>query len=81
MRKFWIEFTGVKEFSPLNIGCGVTARDENDAINILRQREILSDGLEIRKIVCDISMDDLDGHVTPNIGNIFVRGVWFPQGY
>jgi hypothetical protein len=82
MRRFWFEFEGTRPFSPLGLGCGITARDKDDAMNILREKMFEDGELPIRRFVQDVSIDELDAnHVIPNIGNIFLRGIWFPQGY
>jgi len=82
MRRFWFELENTKSFSPLGMGCGITAYDVEDAISILREK-VLADGeATVAKVIHDVSIDDLDrNHVLPNIGNVLVRGVWFPQGY
>lgn len=81
MHKFWFTFNEKIDFSPLNLGCGVTAISEEDAIKILRDIVILDKGLTVKSCILDVDLSSLDDHVRPNVGNVFVRGVWFPMGY
>ncbi|WKL57783.1 hypothetical protein Q1W73_02025 [Asticcacaulis sp. ZE23SCel15] len=68
------------EFTPLNIGCGITACDESDAISLINERLSLErEHLEIASISAVDDVSTLDAsHVLPNMGNIFLRGIWFP---
>jgi hypothetical protein len=86
MRRFWIEFE-----SPLGehrhpglteAECGVTAFDLEDALSLLRLN-VFPNGLpKIGRIVEDVDVSTLDeSHVVPNMGNVLVRGVWFPLGF
>jgi hypothetical protein len=83
LRRFWFKFTDAPKFSPLNLGCGVTAYDYADATEILKVK--VFDGKALPKIestVEDIDIQTLDRfHVLPNIGMVTDRGVWFPLGY
>lgn len=82
MKRFWIEFEESIPYSPLSIGCGITANNYDDAISLLRDRVLKGRDIKIRTIVADIDVSSLDaGHVLPNMGNVMVRGVWFPMGY
>lgn len=62
------------------LGIGVTAYNRDDALEIIAERVYKSDVLpEIATLVEDVDMSTLDEkHVLPNIGNVFVRGVWYP---
>ncbi len=82
LRRFWFEFEPLGRPSALNLGCGVTAFDREDAEQILQDR-IFGEGRipKVRRLVEDVRVSDLDaGHVTPNIGVVTQRGVWFPLG-
>jgi hypothetical protein len=82
MRRFWIKFEEMIPFSPLNIGCGITAFDYDDAIALLHDRVLKGRDLKVGAVVADIDVRSLDaGHVLPNMGNVMARGVWFPMGY
>jgi hypothetical protein len=82
MKRFWIKFEKMERISPLNLGCGVTAPNVEDAIQIVKER--IGSDLELPKIVDiveNIDITTLDSkHVLPNMGNHFVRGIWFPMG-
>ena len=83
LRRYWFNFEKLSKPSPLNLGCGVTAYDYDDAINLLCQRVFA--GKELPRIVEyseDVDVSNLDQkHVLPNIGLVTSRGIWFPQGY
>lgn len=85
MRRFWFTFQiGPKDKYPcgVNYGCGVTAYDREDAENILKEAIFVDmEMLPIERCVEDVDISTLDeGHVIPNMGNIFSRGLWFPLG-
>ena len=81
--RFWITFKEPPQFSPLNLGCGVTAYDYADALTILESKVFVEKPvLEIDLVIEDIDIEALDkSHVIPNIGLVTSRGVWFPLGY
>lgn len=85
LQKFWIQFERMEGLSFLNLGCGVTGHSREDAID-LAQRCLadLSPGSDLPKVlrvVEDIKFDELEqGHVAPNIGDMSIRGVWYPTG-
>lgn len=85
MRRYWFEFNGsLQELPPgLILGCGVTAYDYTDAISILRQKVFKEEELpEIKTKVENVDISTLDnGHIRPNMGDLTLRGVWFPMGY
>jgi hypothetical protein len=83
LNKFWFTFSDLPEYSPLNLGCGVTAFDSNDAIKLLEERVFSSSGnLKIKSTVNDVNIETLDpGHIIPNMGIVAIRGIWFPLGY
>ena len=62
----------------MNLGVGVTARSEDDA------RALVETAFPEARIASLASVDDVSaldqGHVAPNMGNIFARGIWFPAG-
>ncbi len=79
MRPYWVTFGGIKDFNPLRLGAGVTAHDFADLESLVAAA---FGPLTIRtvSIVEDIATLD-QGHVRPNMGSIFIRGIWFPLGY
>ena len=87
MRRYWIEFDLSAYAHPHNHpaiikgGCGVTAVDHRDALVMIGEH-IFLDGLpRVSKVIEDVDVFTLDeGHVLPNMGNVLVRGIWFPLG-
>ena len=74
MRPYWI---GTDR--PMNLGVGVTAQSEEDAVALFRNVWPADQIVDI-KAISDIR--DLDqAHVAPNIGNWLRRGIWFPRGH
>ena len=86
MRRFWIEleppFEQHHHPGITKCECGVTALDLDDAVTLL-VGGIFPNGLpKIRKIVEDVDISTLDErHVLPNMGNVLVRGIWYPLGF
>jgi hypothetical protein len=66
----------------LNIGCGITAWSEKDAVYLFEEFTNRSkSNRSIASIHEIISLDELDRkHVLPNIDNPELRGIWFPMG-
>ena len=69
--------------TPLNLGCGVTAYDYDDAIALLQERVFTEEAMpNITDFTEDVNVSTLDAnHILPNIGLVIDRGIWFPQGY
>ncbi len=65
------------------IGCGVTAENITEAKLLLKEKVFNDKDLPtIINIIEGVDISTLDaGHVTPNMGNPVVKGVWFPIGY
>ena len=86
MRRFWIEFespSGDHNHSWISrAACGVTASDSEDALSLLKEH-IFPNGLpKIAILLQDVDVSTLDkGHVLPNMGNVLVRGIWYPLGF
>jgi hypothetical protein len=81
--RYWLNFDNIDSFSPLSIGCGVTAYDKDDLYNILSDT-IFSNSIipETLTIYENIDIGTLDqGHVIPNMEAPDIRGVWFPKGF
>ena len=84
MRRFWFQFDVSNDLSPgVRMGCGITAYDQEDALRLLRERVFFETTVpRPLDIVEDVDISSLDaGHVLPNMGNVAIRGVWFPLGY
>ncbi len=79
MRPYWVTFERLRDFSRLGLGVGVTGHDPDDALSLV---EKAFGPLTVKTItvVEDVALLD-QGHVRPNMGSIFVRGIWFPLGH
>ncbi len=72
LRPYWITVDD-------QLGIGVTGQDEADAFALAAAALGLSRAESIRPL---LAMTELgQGHVVPNMGNWFKRGVWFPLGF
>lgn len=83
LRRYWFTFHNPPQFSPLGLGCGITAYSCQEASEILATTVFVGRSVPIIKSVTeDIDVQTLDQyHVTPNMGQVTNRGVWFPLGY
>lgn len=83
LHRFWFRFRSLPRYSPLLLGCGVTAYSYEDALHILRRVVFVDKELpEIEAVQEDFDVSILDQkHVVPNMEPIVWRGVWFPKGY
>jgi hypothetical protein len=83
LRRFWFRFRSLPKFSAVGLGCGVTARDYDDAIDILGSTVFRGQAMPpIATVIEDVDISTLDqGHVVLNMEVPVFRGVWFPQGY
>ncbi len=84
--RFWIEFerenNSVLPYG-LGYGCGVTAINFDDAINIIKNKMFDKDSIpEIKNKIENIDVNSLDsGHVLLNMHSPDRRGIWFPIGF
>jgi len=80
LHRYWIKLTRSSSPSILNLGCGITAYNEEDARGILQEQVFPVYGSrEIIDIVENIDISTLDErHVRLNMGSPVTRGVWFP---
>jgi hypothetical protein len=83
LQRFWFTFEEFPESTPLNLGCGVTAYEYEDALALLREHVFRISAMpKIAKCIEDVDVRGLDqSHVVPNMGLVTDRGIWFPQGY
>ena len=82
IRRYWFKFRTPRFPAAFNFGCGVSAYNYDDAVNLLR--ELVFGGQEPDILVCDADVDvsKLDRkRVLPNMGSVLVRGIWFPLGF
>jgi hypothetical protein len=85
LTRFWIEFESRDTVFGygMSAGCGVTAWNYDDALNILKEKVFHDKSLpDIKKVTENIEVSTLDaGHILPNILPPSVRGIWYPMGY
>ena len=79
MQSYWLTFESVPQPTALNIGAGVTARSDSDARRIANAA--FAGGTIATVVVVEDAASLDERHVIPNMGNILIRGVWFPLGY
>ena len=80
MNPYWIDIEQLHQPSPLNRGVGITAISEEDAVGIFR--ELIGPEQIIKSIKKVSDVRDLDQNfVVPNMGSLFVRGVWYPLAW
>jgi hypothetical protein len=82
LTRYWITFVPSDELLSysLGLGAGVTAFDDTDAIRLL-EGAFGNEGLPpIKSISAGVRFDDLErDNVQKNLGNMGVRGVWYPN--
>ncbi|MFC4762435.1 hypothetical protein [Dyella koreensis] len=81
LHRYWFRLSSTSTPSVLNIGCGITAYDVDDAKSLLREKIFSVFGArDILEVIADVDVNTLDqGHVIPNMSTPSNRGVWFPQ--
>lgn len=73
MKLYWVKF------AEPGLGCGVTAIDEADC-RILVEGDLLFASRSVASITEIRNFEEIDrDHVVPNMGNMFMRGIWFPK--
>ncbi|KAA5533741.1 hypothetical protein F0919_14510 [Taibaiella lutea] len=87
MTRYWFEFdfnTYEKKIPPgLCYGCGITARDYNHAISLLKDKIFLDKNMPpISKCIENVDINTLDeSKVIPNMTPPIYMGIWFPMRY
>ena len=83
LHRYWFKFSSIEPYNSLRMGCGVTARDYDDALSILQETVFIGQEVPtIESAVHDVDISSLDEkHVIPNMEPPVWRGVWFPKGY
>ncbi len=84
--RFWIEFEleNNRKYPPgIGYGCGVSATNYQDAIEIIKNKMFINTEMpKIKRHVPNVDIRELDqGHVMPNMKSPNHRGIWFPIGY
>ncbi|MGK2950143.1 MAG: hypothetical protein ACSLFP_16350 [Acidimicrobiales bacterium] len=79
LRRYWLTFESEQTPVELGHGCGVTAFDLDDALDLVAER-IGSTVPAPSSVTEDVDVSTLDaGHVLPNMLPPNERGVWFPM--
>jgi hypothetical protein len=82
MKRFWIELE-IEDPSYMHLaaGCGVTARDREEALGLVREFLFSGGSLPpVRRIIENVDISQLDPlHVRPNMGTPLRYGIWFPM--
>ncbi|MBO9636334.1 MAG: hypothetical protein J7578_24745 [Chitinophagaceae bacterium] len=86
MKRYWFDFAieNISGYPPgIGLGCGVTAYNYDDAIQILKEKLFKSIPIPaIIKCIENVDVNELDqGHVIPNMKSPRERGIWFPFIY
>lgn len=80
LHRYWFKFSHISTPSVLNMGCGITAYDLDDAKSLLHEKVFSVHGSgDIAEVIIDVDIRTLDqGRVIPNMAPPSNRGVWFP---
>ncbi len=84
LTRYWFKFKTDKHSDFfISQGCGVTAYNYDDAINLLRSKMFKEIEIpEIIEVLENIDIRRLEqNHVAPNIKDPTLRGIWFPGGF
>jgi hypothetical protein len=79
--RFWFDFDSAVEVPVgFRLGCGVTAHSEADAYRLLNSIWPSAGDPPVSRVVAEVDRAQLEqNHVLPNVGDLDVRGVWFPN--
>ena len=59
----------------------MTALNEAEALSLMEEHVFLNGLPRITTLIEDVDVSALDeGHVLLNMGNVLVRGIWYPLG-
>ena len=88
LKRFWFEFNFPNPNIPnwVMLGCGVTAWNYDDALNIIKEKVSIDHSVpSIKKFIEDVDVTTLEkDHVLPNLSALStpnIRGVWYPIGF
>jgi len=67
----------------MQMGCGVTAVNYEDALNILKEKVFIDGSFpDIKKVTENVDVSALDAdHVRSNMMPPNARGIWYPIGH
>jgi plastocyanin len=85
LRRYWFEFDVDSSFATSGLrarladGCGVTGRDEDDCLKLIKQDVIAGNELpKVKRVVRDIDLSTLSAMIRRTMGGARHRGVWYP---
>jgi hypothetical protein len=79
LRRYWIEFDRADAPIGMTLGCGVTAFDLADAMQLVADA-VGAPCPEAERVTVDVDVSTLDElHVLPNMYPPSERGIWFPM--
>jgi hypothetical protein len=86
LHRYWLTFElSSTEVHPVGVhlGCGITARDLEDALQLARARVWQGGDLPaLARVQEEVDISTLDSkRIRPNMGDVTRRGVWYPLGY
>ena len=80
MRPYWLKIENPQPASGLGLGVGITAYSEDEAKAIFASA--FGSDLRLASVQPIAALDEIEqNHVSPNMGNFLIRGIWYPQGF
>ena len=88
IRRYWFEFdvdssaatSGLR--ARLADGCGVTGRDEDDCLELIKRNVLAGNELPpVRRVIRDIELSTLSALIQRTIEGTRARGVWYPTSH
>ena len=85
VRRYWFEFdvdsstatSGLRE--RLARGCGVTGRDEDDCLDLIKRDVVADNELpKVRRVIRDVDLSSLSTMIRQTMDGTRTRGVWYP---
>jgi plastocyanin len=85
VRRYWFEFdvdssaatSGIRE--RLARGCGVTGRDEDDCLDLIKRNVVADNELpKVRRVIRDVDLSTLSTMIRNTMDGSRARGVWYP---
>ncbi len=85
VRRYWFEFdvdsstatSGLRE--RLARGCGVTGRDEDDCLDLIKRNVVADNELpKVRRVIRDVDLSSLSTMIRQTMDGTRTRGVWYP---
>jgi len=80
LTRYWFVFVRAEQTTALNLGCGISAFNLDDARTILRREVFPLYGVRpVARVIEGVDVASLDEErLRPHLGNSAAPGVWFP---